>query len=520
MKTSVNLWTFRVLVLVLFVVAIGINAYAQARPAIPIPDLCFSAKKESCVADRWVQSYMGQPAAPRPITAPAIPQNPYMGSNPYNNLHDDTYASDTYPGPGPLGKSPTVLSTFLGTATVLSAGVVGIDFDSAGRLVAGSILTDTVNGIATVRLVLIDPDTLATLAMFRLPTQSKTGRYFRPAGSYFYTDNLDRTVIGTIEREIWLVSHTDTAFNPRPDKVYDLSETIPETDEFQALVPDFFGRIWFTTKGGMVGSVDPSTGNVLGTPIQLTGEKIDNGTATDETGGVFVVSNAAMYRFDADPVTGGPVITWRESYDAGTHVKAGQIDIGSGTTPTLMGTDYVTISDNAEPRMHVLVYRRAKTVSGPRLVCQQAVFSGTSSNENSLIATDRSIVVENNFGYKGWTSTTHGQTTKPGIARVDLDAGGGCHTAWTNEQDSIPTLVSKMSLANGLIYTYTKPRGPANADPWYFTAIDFETGNTVFKQLAGLGPLYDNDYAGIFLGPNGTAYVGVLGGVVAMRDTE
>ena len=71
---------------------------------------------------------------------------------------------------------------------------------------------------------------------------------------------------------------------------------------------------------------------------------------------------------------GNPQVTWREPYDAGTHVKEGQVDIGSGTTPTLMGKDYVTITDNGQPRMHVLVFRRAKEVVGltPR-VCAAGV---------------------------------------------------------------------------------------------------------------------------------------------------
>jgi hypothetical protein len=33
---------------------------------------------------------------------------------------------------------------------------------------------------------------------------------------------------------------------------------------------------------------------------------------------------------------------------------------GTGTTPTLMGTEYVTIVDKALPQMHVLVYCRSK----------------------------------------------------------------------------------------------------------------------------------------------------------------
>ena len=77
-----------------------------------------------------------------------------------------------------------------------------------------------------------------------------------------------------------------------------------------------------------------------------------------------------------------------------------------------------------------------------------------------------------------------------------------------------------MSLANGLIYTYTKPKGPATTDAWCFTAVDFRTGEVVYQRLAGTGILYNNHYAGAYLGPDGGLYVGVLGGLVAMWDAE
>jgi hypothetical protein len=69
------------------------------------------------------------------------------------------------------------------------------------------------------------------------------------------------------------------------------------------------------------------------------------------------------------------------------------------------------------------------------------------------------------FGYKDpLKDTTHGRATKPGLARVDVE-NGMCRTVWTNESISIPTLITKKSLATGLIYTYTKPKGPASTDP-------------------------------------------------------
>jgi len=203
-------------------------------------------------------------------------------------------------------------------------------------------------------------------------------------------------------------------------------------------------------------------------------------------------------------------------------VKPGQVELGSGTTPTLMGTRYVAITDNASPRMHVLVYLRAKHVKGKRLTSSVPVFkAGASCTESSLVRTDKSVIVESNYGYRSSSQdTTEGRTTTPGITRVDLDKKGRGHVVWTNDSVSIPSPIGKMSLANGLIHTYTKPAGPGTTDPWYFTALDFRTGQTAWKQLSGTGQLHDNFYAGAFLGPNGTLFVGVQGGISMMRDAD
>jgi hypothetical protein len=82
-----------------------------------------------------------------------------------------------------------------------------------------------------------------------------------------------------------------------------------------------------------------------------------------------------------------------------------------------------------------------------------------------------------------------------------------------------------MSLANGLIYTYTKDPnscsipGSCFTAAWYLTAIDFASGATVFKRLGGTGLFYNNHYSGVYLGPDQkTAYVGVIGGLIAIRD--
>ena len=143
--------------------------------------------------------------------------------------------------------------------------------------------------------------------------------------------------------------------------------------------------------------------------------------------------------------------------------------------------------------------------------------AGASANENSLIGAGRSMIVENNYGYQSPALVEGGQVTTPGFARVDLNRSGtGCRLVWTNRTERAPSIVSKLSIADGLIYTYTKD--PGNSDPWSWTAIDFRTGRTVYKQLDGTGVGYNNNYSGIAISPAGTEYLGTLGGIVALRD--
>jgi hypothetical protein len=124
------------------------------------------------------------------------------------------------------------------------------------------------------------------------------------------------------------------------------------------------------------------------------------------------------------------------------------------------------------------------------------------------------MIAENNYGYTGPVSLV-GKVTAPGFVRVDLNKNGnGCHRVWLNSTESAPTVVSKMALANGLVYTYTTD---ANGD-WYWTALDYRTGSVVYKVLAGNGLGYNNNYAGISISPSGTEYLGALGGITALRD--
>jgi hypothetical protein len=241
---------------------------------------------------------------------------------------------------------------------------------------------------------------------------------------------------------------------------------------------------------------------------------VQNSFAVDRRG-VYVVSSKRMYRLVSRG--GWPRVAWKIRYRNTGIVKPGQAEAGSGTTPTLMKGGYVAITDNADP-MNVVVYRRA--VKGKRIVCQVPVFNkGAGATENSLITAGRSLFVENNYGYQDPFGLQSGAVTEPGFARVDVRRDGtGCRRVWTNSTVRAPSVVPKLSTKTGLIYTYTREPSSLLDQPYFWTAIDARSGETAWKVYAGSGLGFNNNYAGLALGRDGTAYLGVLGGMVALRD--
>jgi hypothetical protein len=496
----------------------AITTCAATAMAGPIPS--------SSGAGRAVP-FIGTPRAAQPfVFGEQAPRHPYMAPNGRSNLHDDAYQSDAYTWAGPLGRSMTQTSTFQ------VQECASVTLDSRGRLVTVCV------GLARPTLELLDPHTLQELASYTLPPRrpgsaTKTFSSFG-GGGYFYLDNQDRAVVPTNDGHVDVIAEAGDAFTLVSQ--YDISAVVGKSSIISAL-PDWSGRLWFVVGNGAVGFIDPASGVVR---TKLLHESIGNSFAVDETGGVFVVTDDALYRFDV--VGGQPTITWRVTYDQGTRIKPGQTEHGSGTTPTIIrrGTQhFVTITDNADPRMHVLVYRADKTAPGAP-ICSMPVFgANTGDTDNSLIAVGNSIVVENNYGYTGPSEEPPTDpfritpTSQPGVDRIDVDySNGGCHIAWANTDVRVPSSVSKASAAAGLVYVYEHPtaqqvqyagRRPPNAlasDPWYFTALDIRTGKRVWSKLVGYGLGYNNHYAPITITPDGTAYVGVLGGLVALRDSR
>ena len=492
--------------LVAGVVALGAGAAGAAalpiEPTGPAPSL---------------PAFQGHAAKARPLPASKVthaPQNPFMATDPNDNVHNDAWMTDAYNRSGPLGHSPRT------TSDKQRAGIcVSLAFDSHGRIV-----TVCPSPLAGPQARIIDPRTLAASASYDLPQapdlpgtkpfQNATG------GGYFFLDNRDRIWVPTKTDHIFVLAERNDGHKLSLVRDYDLTGALDDSKQrITSALPDFSGRIWWVSKqDGTVGTLDRKTGRVRAI---TTGEEIENSFAVGRNG-VYIVSDKRMYRFDATR-NGTPKVVWKAPYRNSGISKPGQFDAGSGTTPTIMNGGYVAITDNADP-MDVVVYRTgAHLRSGERrTVCTVPVFrKGASATENSLIGSGNSLIVENNYGYQDPLGPDSGAVTKPGFARVDVKANGeGCRRVWTNREARAPTVVPKLSTKTGLIYAYTRPPDPSGAEGYYWTAIDFRSGATAWSRYAGSGLPFNNNYSGLALGPGGAAYLGVAGGIVKLEDAR
>lgn len=455
--------------------------------------------------------YQGAPHTPTPMTPTRAPRNPHLAPDPRSNIHNDTWMTDAYSWAGPIGRNPVAPSSSMPPALCGS-----LTFDSNDHIVS---VCPSLVAPPTARV--IDPKTMEILASYQMPSApdppgQKAYQNFA-GGGYFFLDGQDRIWSATKTSHLFVLQVAPDGRSITKVDDYDLTSVLEDNERITSALPDFQGRIWFVSKAnGKVGILDTKTREVKA--IRL-GEDIQNSFTIDKDA-VYIATSKRQYRFRAG-ADGVPKVDWKVTYKNTGITKPGQADAGSGTTPTIMTGGYVAITDNADP-INVVVYRKAKKLKKgqKRTVCEVPVFEkGASATENSLMTANRSLFVENNHGNQDPFGPNSGAVTTPGLARVDVNRKGtGCRKVWTNTTERVPTSVSKLSTATGLIYTYTRDEAPMGEQPYFWTAVSAKTGKTAFKVYAGSGLGFNNNYAGVALGPDGAAYIGVTGGLVALRD--
>ncbi|MBL0746872.1 hypothetical protein [Nocardioides baculatus] len=417
-----------------------------------------------------VPSYVGRPALPQPI-ATEVPQNPHRA------------AGAPAGRPGPLGVQPEVETAWLGTQR---CGEIAPT--SSGVLVARC--TD---GSAEV-LRLVDPETLQITATHEL---GEVDDDTACAADAFYVDDRDRAVVAT-GRTV-STHRTGGAAALDPDATWDLKPWIPFGDCVVGIAPDWTGLVWWVSRAGLVGTIEPDSGRVAVTDLA---EPVRHGLAVDE-GGAYVVTDDALRRLTAGP-DGTPQVGWRTEY-AGA----------SGSAPVLLDGGAVAITDELDGRLGVAFLVRD---SGAAL-CRQSVFEkGDGATDSTLASLGRGVVIANNHGYSSPRSTLLGFTTDPGISRVDL-VDGGCVVQWTSDAVS-PSSGATASWPNGLVYAWTKRPSLTGVSAWYLTALDAGSGRSMWSVRTGTGLMAGSDGSRIALGADGSAWLGTLAGLVRVRDRQ
>jgi len=491
--------------------------------------------------------FIGAPAKAHPTANSGVPQNRYLWINPFSMVHMDNWNSDVVDLPGPLGREPVAFSSTLATGRRNPASdmfeCVGMTFTSHGRMITSCF------GVDEASVVLLNPETLEVYDSVLLPAilpEDVGGDHKLSAitnglsASYIIVDRQERFFISIAGNKIIALVEGGTEESPTLEidaaHTYDLSLNgwVPPDKRTSGLAMDFQGRIWFYLSGsiepqiaGAVGVLDPAKYPDVDAVKFYTfdqDEQVRNSLAITRNA-MYIVTSKQMYRiwFRTD---GELQKVWEAGYENSGIMKPGQYNAGSGTTPTILGEGrYVAITDNAESFMHVVVYRTDPQLDPEdQIVCEVPVFTNAQGGalDNSLNGLGLSLIVENNYGYDIDFENMVTTASEPGFERIDVDPNGkGCTKVWENKQ-IVSTTSGKISTKTGLFYTYARQYDNQNQVwAYYWTALDFRTGEVVWQKLAGTGDnRFDSSWPALYVGPNETLYVGLYGGLAAIRDTR
>lgn len=260
--------------------------------------------------------------------------------------------------------------------------------------------------------------------------------------------------------------------------------------------------------------------------------------------GVYIVSNVALYKFrfndDTKKIEMDP--KWQKTLnETGDQIylndgtqKKGQLNDGSGTTPTLMDDRFVIIGDNDYHQINMVVYSQ----EDGHLVSRHKLFNYDSSAcENSIVAYRNSLIIGNTYGY---IDPFKENNTSGGINRFDYNPEikkFELREDWPAEFIDGKTATPKMTTGTGLIYVYNRQETADDGyNDWQLTAIDFETGRKVFYirpvfdkgefndninfllKAFALGnknydqKVFNNIWATYTFGPNNSIYIGAYRG--------
>lgn len=299
-------------------------------------------------------------------------------------------------------------------------------------------------------------------------------------------------------------------------------------------------------------------------------EIVSNSVAIDESGGIYMVTSAAMYRYDWD----GTALEfgWRAAYESTPQPPSPiRLGPGSGSTPSLMGTEidgdkFVVITDGQSVMNLVLFWRdevpddweAVAPGKDRRIACEIPVQFGdpdttlSVSEQSVAVRGYASVIVSNvltnptvnppsNFPLAGIAqnliSALEGGIPEKapfGLERIDWDPETrSCKSVWSNPDISVPNGIPSIGETSQLVYGIGQRDGQ-----WGLEGLDFGTGSSrlwveagpgtcpdSLSEVAGLLPgaaevlamvpdsCENSAYSATTIGPDGMVYTGTIAGV-------
>lgn len=322
---------------------------------------------------------------------------------------------------------------------------------------------------------------------------------------------------------------------------YEVPGHLREVDErIVGLTMTYDGFLVYATNNGVVGLLDRQL-NALAYYEFSEADEISNSIACDEDGGIYIVTSKKMYRVQwtgsvltTDESLGG----WEADYETGEGAGGIRLGEGSGATPTLMGVDgqdkFVVITDGQE-LMHIVLLWRDKIpddwqqipgTKDRRIAAQVPVTFGNPSATRSL--SEQSVCVRGygalvvNNQLKNSANNTLLDMLLSGIPEnapygaekfVWNPKTRKLHTAWVNRSVSFPNGIPCMSAKTNMVYNIGQMNGV-----WTFDALNWSTGQFVFRYRLGNHIKFNSAYAPTEIGMNGAIYSGTLFGMVGMWE--
>ena len=271
--------------------------------------------------------------------------------------------------------------------------------------------------------------------------------------------------------------------------------------------------------------------------VTLDDEWLFNSISSDE-GGIFVVTNGVNsgganvgylhyfgYNITANTITEN----WSEppTYEGCRLLKPGQLNTGSGTTPSLFetedGTSMVAITDNAYPKMHVLAYK----ISTGSLAAEVPVLPRMrGANDASLIVAKGRIIYENNFGHVFTEPYSQLVSNEPGLGLVHVTPDGATYkgsVTWENNHNISVFGMSMLARESGIVFAHTGnwnvPDAETKGAVYYMSAYDAWDGREIWRIPVGQGREHCKDYGGLYFDRSGTKiFIGTQRYLVSVQN--